>query len=287
LDWIREKHSTMASDLDKVLARVKQVRGIDLGGYRQPMLERRLAARMRKLGVSDPAAYLRRLETDPSECDRLVDTIAINVSSFFRNPFVFEIIHKRILPDIIERKRGQPSREIRVWSAGCGAGEEAYSIAIILHAAIKGEAADWTPRIFATDIDGEALKAAAVGAYPRDSFQTTKLGILDKYFTPNGTGFEVRPFVRKMVRFSHHDLTSPKSGAPAESVFGTFDLVLCRNVLIYFSRKVQEKVLDKLYRSVARGGYLILGESELPDGKALPNLVAVDRRNRIFRRPPR
>ena len=277
----------MMSHLDEVVEKVLQTRGLDLGSYRRPMLERRLAARMRRLGVSDSAAYLQRLETDPSECDRLIDAVGVNVSSFFRNPLVFEIIRNRILPDIIERKRRKPTKEIRVWSAGCGAGEEAYSIAILVHAAIKGNVADWTPRIFATDVDQEALRAAAVGAYPRESFQTTKLGILDDHFTPSDTGFEVRPFVRDMVRFSRHDLASPSSAAPTDSVFGTFDLVLCRNVIIYFSREKQESILDKLYRSVARGGYLILGESELPDSKALSKLVTVDVNSRIFRRPPR
>ncbi len=144
---------------------------------------------------------------------------------------------------------------------------------------------DWVPRIFATDIDAEALKAAAAGAYPRQSFQTTQLGILDEYFTPRDTGFEVRPFIRSMVRFSRHDLTSPRSEVPTDSVFGTFDLVLCRNVLIYFSREKQESVLSRLCRSVARGGYLILGESESLSSAMESALRTVDRNNRIFRRP--
>ena len=277
----------METHLDTMIAHVERVRGIDLGGCRRPMLRRRIAARMRTLGVSDPAAHLQRLETDPSECDRLIDAVGISVSSFFRNPLVFEIIGKRILPEIIERKRRQPSREIRVWSAGCGAGEEAYSAAILIHAATRGEVADWVPRIFATDINQDAMRAAAVGAYARESFQTTKLGVLDEYFTPSGTEFDVRPFIRSMVRFSQHDLTSPRSGAPTDSVFGTFDLVLCRNVLIYFSRERQERVLDRLCRSVARGGYLVLGESESLGSAMEPELGTVDRDNRIFRRPAR
>ena len=273
------------SHLDEVVALVLQARGLDLSAYHRSMLLRRLAARMGKLGISDAAAYVRRLETDPAECGRLVDSVGVNVSSFFRNPLVFEIIRERILPEILERKRRKPSREIRVWSAGCGAGEEAYSMAILIHNAIKGEVSQWAPCIFATDIDHEALTAANRGAYPRESFETTKLGILDGYFTPTETGFEVRPFIRRMVRFSRHDLTSPKGAAPPESVFGTFDLVLCRNVLIYFSPEVQVRVLDKLAGSMARGGYLVLGESESLDGGTESRLEILDRRNRIFRRP--
>jgi len=273
------------SHLDAVAALVLQARGLDLGAYRRPMLLRRLAARMGKLGISDAAAYVRRLESDPQECDRLIDSVGINVSSFFRNPLVFEIIHKRILPQILERKRRGPSREVRVWSVGCGAGEEAYSIAILVREAIKGEVTQWTPHVFATDIDSQALNKAREAAYPRESLETTKLGFLDTYFTPTETGFEVRPFIRRMVRFSRHDLTSSKGAAPPESVFGTFDLVLCRNVLIYFSPNVQKLVLDKLTRSVARGGYLVLGESESLNRGTESKLQSVYGPNRIFRRP--
>ena len=271
--------------LDEVLARVQELRGIDLGGYRRSVLERRLSVRMSKLGISDVSAYLRRLEHHHAESDRLIDAVGINVSSFFRDPFVFEIIRRRILPEVLERKRRTSSRGIRFWSAGCGAGEEAYSVAILVHAAIRGEVATWSPRIFATDIDGEALDAAHVGAYPRDRFETTQLGILDGYFVPTETGFEVRPFIQKMVRFSRHDLTSRKTVTPPDSVFGTFDVALCRNVLIYFSGGVQARVLANLCRSLAPGGYLILGESESLDRGADLELETVDRGARIFRKP--
>ncbi len=277
----------MKSHLDRAVVRVRQVTGIDLAGYRRPMLERRLAARMRKLGLSDPAAYLLRLETHPSECGRLIDAVGINVSSFFRNPLVFEIIKERLLPEILERKRRKPSNEIRIWSAGCAGGEEAYSLAILLHMAIKGKVADWVPRIFATDMDGDALGLARAAVYPHASFESTKLGILDEYFMPKGTGFEVRPFIKKMVRFSRHDLTSPKTRTPPDSVFGAFDLILCRNVLIYFSRPTQARVLGNLCKSAAKGGYLVLGESESLGRETGERLETVDQNARIYSRPLR
>ncbi len=277
----------MESELNMILARVHQVAGIDLAGYRRPLLKRRLAARMRLLGLSDPADYLFRLETDPSECNRFIDAVGINVSSFFRNPLVFEIVRERILPEILARKRQKSSREIRIWSAGCAMGEEAYSVAILLHMAIKGEVADWTPRIFATDMDEKALEAARGAVYGRTSFESTKLGILDEYFVPNGAGFEVRPFIRKMVRFSHHDLTSRATTTPPDSVFGTFDLTLCRNVVIYFSRDTKTRVFSNICKSVARGGYLILGESESLDRNTESGMRTVDRSCKLYRKPLR
>ena len=249
------------------------------------MLKRRLAARMRALRLSDPAAYLLRVETHPSECDHFIDAVGINISSFFRNPLVFEIVYRVILPEILERKRRKSSKEIRIWSAGCAAGEEAYSVAILLHMAIKGELANWNPRIFATDMDGKALEKACAAVYPRASFESTKLGILDEYFVPNGTGFEVRPFIKKMVQFSRHELTSQTATTPPDSVFGTFDLTLCRNVLIYFHRDTMARVLDNLCKSIARGGYLVLGESESLGREIGSRMETVDRSCRLYRRP--
>ena len=275
----------MASDVEQVSAELKRVRGIDLSGYRHAMLERRLRARMTRLDTTDFPAYLDRLRTDPHECDRLIDTIGINVSEFFRDPIVFEILAQDVLPDLIERRRRAGTREIRVWSAGCAAGEEAYSIAILLHRALKDEGSAWTTRIFGTDIDLDALVAANAGVYPTARFENTKLGVLNSYFVPDGEGYRVRPFLRKMVRFSRDDLTSPNSFAPAESVFGSFDLVLCRNVLIYFSREYQPRIVDKLCRSLAAGGCLVLGKAESLSGASEQKLAVIDRRHRIYQKP--
>ncbi|MEE8441483.1 MAG: protein-glutamate O-methyltransferase CheR [Spirochaetia bacterium] len=277
----------MESQLDKILARVREDSGIDLGCYRPAVVDRRLAARMSKLGLTDPTAYLQRLETDPSECDRLIDAVGINVSSFFRDPLVFEIISKRVLPEIIERKRSMSSREIRIWSAGCAAGQEAYTLAILVHLAVKGDVVNWTPHIFATDMDGSALEAAHVAAYPRTSFETTKLAIIDEYFTSRGTGFEVRPVIKNMVRFSRHDLTSAATTTPADSVFGTFDLTLCRNVLIYLSHDTQTRVVANLCKSVADGGYLVLGESETLNRGPELQMDTVDKKSRIYQKSMR
>ncbi|MFC1614375.1 CheR family methyltransferase [Gemmatimonadota bacterium] len=272
----------MTSDVDKILAELKQTRGIDLSGYRRSMLERRLCARMAQLQLNDSKAYLEQLRSDPAEYTHLVDCILINVSSFFRNPLVFEIIAQSILPSIIERKRIEGSNELRVWCAGCAEGEEAYSIAILTHQVLEREERDWIPYIFATDMDSDALRQAEKAIFPRASLENTKLGILDKYFTNQGNFYEVRPFIRKMVRFSQCDLTSPKTVAPAESVFGTFDLVLCRNVLIYFTREVQERIFTKLYKSLAKDGYLILGEAEALDREIQSVFRTIDSLNRIF-----
>jgi chemotaxis methyl-accepting protein methylase len=265
------------------MAELLRSRGIDLSGYRRTMLERRLGARMAALGITDPDAYLDRLASDPTEHDRIIEAISINVTSFFRNPVVWEILAQSVLRPMIEEKQAARQREIRVWSAGCASGEEAYSVAIVLHEILRSDLSDWKLHIFATDLSEEALRTATLAVYPRERMENTRLGILDQYFTLSNGLYELRPFARRMVWFSRDDLTSSRA-APAESVYGTFDLVLCRNVLIYFARAQQERVLEKLTRSIAKGGYLVLGESEVLDGNNRHGLRVVDRRNRIYQK---
>ena len=122
------------------------------------------------------------------------------------------------------------------------------------------------------------------GVYERDCLINTKLGIIDKYFIAVKSTYQVSPALRKMVRFSLDNLISDKRFAPADSVFGTFDLILCRNVLIYFSRELQKKVFCKLYTALDRGGWLILGSADSPDQFTQSRLITVDSMNRIFRK---
>lgn len=271
--------------LEAVLEELRRARGLDLSDYRRATLERRLAVRMANLRLNDPGEYLKRLRSDPSECDQVIDSILIKVSSFFRDPVVFELLAQRILPSIIDRYRRDRARQIRVWSSGCAAGEEAYSVAILLAQALEDEDFPWLPYICATDISPEALAAAQTGSYGRKSLETTQLGILDRFFRPTADGFEVIPEIRRLVHFSRHDLTSRHSLTPADSVFGSFDLVLCRNVLIYFSLDLQKRVQDKLYGALNPGGFLVLGMSESLPPEMGPRLIVFDRPHRFFQKP--
>jgi len=271
-------------DIDRIIEELKRLKKIDFSGYRRAMLSRRIEARMAKLQISGYERYLERLKSDLSEGERLIDEIGINVSSFFRNPLVFEIISHNLLPDIIEGKGRGKSKELRVWSAGCAGGEEPYSLAILIHQVLKNNPRKLYPLIFATDIDSAALNRAAKGVFPRESLENTKLGLLDGYFDRKNNLYAVRPVIKELVRFSYDDLVSPTTSAPPESIFGDFDLVLCRNVLIYLVEEQQGLVLSKLCRSLAAGGYLVLGESESLNAHLGSKLSVVDRKNRIFQK---
>jgi chemotaxis protein methyltransferase CheR len=275
-------------DINALLEEIKKIRGIDFSGYRQEMIKQHISARMAVLQMKDPGAYLILIMDNRQECDALVNEIAINASWFFRDPLVFEIIEQTLVPDIITRKPGLKSQDIRIWSVGCAAGEEAYSTAILVHRAMERWPANTNlkPYIFATDIDTVALEKAKTGVYPRESFESTKLGILDRYFIAheNGPRYEVRSFIKDMVSFSIDDCTSPGHMAPTDSVFGTFDLVLCRNVLVYFSPGLQKNVLDKINKTIIPGGYLILGDAESLPGEIQREFLNFDSRNKIFQK---
>lgn len=276
----------MDSCLDKVMTELKKAEGIDLACYRRAMLERRLAARMAKLQITDPPDYLAHLRSDPDEPKRLLDAFSIQVSAFFRNSAVFESLAKTVLPEIIDRKRIEGYKNLRVWSAGCAMGEEAYSVAMLIRRVIdKKKADDLTVDVFATDISSAALERAETAIYARESLKQTKLGFIDEYFVArDGDRYEVRRPIRDMVHFSRDNLASPNMAAPTASVFGTFDLVLCRNVLIYFSAGLQDRTLGRLCRSLADRGYLVLGDTESPGKGVAARLKIIDSANNIFQK---
>jgi chemotaxis methyl-accepting protein methylase len=280
-----EHYMAKADDLDPILDALKEQLGIDLNGYRRSTLNRRIAVRMGKLCIRELSDYINCLEANPAECERLVDTIAINVSSFFRDPLVFELLARRIVPAILSAKRERLSRETRVWSAGCATGEEAYSMAILLHQSIKEDVEKWSHLVFATDIDGEALAQAEKGVYRRAKLDHVKLGLFDRYFKEIADGcYEVHSGLRTMVHFSRHDLSSASNCAPAESIFASFDLILCRNTLIYFTPELQRHVMMKLYKALAPQGYLVLGTAESLIRELETRCIAVDKQARIYQK---
>ena len=269
---------------DDLVEEIKIQKGIDLSAYSTDFLSQKIENRLISLQIQTMAAYLEKLRREPIEADTLLSEIGIQVTLFFRNPLVFEIVKERTLPAILDAKRTDGSREIRIWSAGCATGEEAYSVAILLRQILKDELSEWRIMIFATDIDRKILAEAEKGLFSRDKMVDTKLGIIDEYFTRVGEAFRIKPVIRRMVDFSFDDLASPERGAPSASIFGAFDLVLCRNVMIYFNEARRKSVLNKIVRSLNKGGYLVLGESEwLPDNSK-SEFTEVDDRNRIFRK---
>lgn len=273
--------------LAEVLDFVRRSRRFDSAGYCLSVLSRRVDDRIAAAGAGGYEDYLRLLETSPEELDRLVEALTIKVSSFFRDPLVFEILGEVVLPALLVEKSERTDSGLRIWSAGCSNGEEPYSIALLLHELARRVRRTVDAAIFATDVDENALGRGREALYSRESLANVRLGLLESSFLAEGELYRVIPEIAGTVRFSLHDLAGPGAAAPAESVFGSFDLVLCRNVLIYFEAPLQQRVFDRLCRSVAPGGYLLLGPAESLSGPWAGLFRHVDGCVGLYRKPAR
>lgn len=262
--------------LAAILAVTRDRCGTDFRGYRPQTALRRVRNRMAAARVSTLPEYLARLRADPAEPALLVERLTIKVSWFFRNPDAVEAVRAALAA----RRSARPGAPISVWSAGCGRGEEAYTLAMLL--ADLGEPADRGPRVLATDIDAAALAAAARGIYPADAIADVPRAARARHLERlgDGAGWCVADGLRRRVELRRQDLT--RESAPDGR---TFDLVACRNVLIYLQGGLRRRVEATLVASVAPGGLLWMGEAELP-GDCAARLEAVDRRARLFRRTP-
>lgn len=214
------------------------------------------------MSIPSPAEYKTYIETHASEVPFLNGHLAVSVTHFFRNPLVFEYLMEELLPEIIRRNILNHDRVLRVWSAGCATGEEAYSVAVACMDVVKRHGFQINMSIIATDIDEPALEKGRKGVYQPPSLDNVRYGFVNKYFQNRGEGFEVKEELKALVHFSAYDLFDPNTYAPPESMFGDFDLVLCRNVLIYYDDQHQKVLMNKLRRATAVNGFLILGEAE-------------------------
>jgi chemotaxis methyl-accepting protein methylase len=255
-----------AEPCDALLEHARQAGGFDPSGYCPAVLRSRIQTRISATGAGTPDEYLRRLREDPAELGALAEALTVKVSSFFRDPLAFELLAANVLPELLARKAAAGDASVRVWSAGCATGEEPYSIAILLAELLGREPGERVATVVATDLDERALERARAARYPEAALANVRHGLLGSAFVPEGALFRVAPQIAASVTFAAHDLLDPRSGVPAESIFGSFDLVLCRNVLLYFEPDWQESVCEKLYRSLAPGGHLLLGRTEVLPG---------------------
>ncbi|HAG15098.1 MAG TPA: chemotaxis protein CheR [Bacteroidales bacterium] len=248
----------------KILDYLKQERNFDYAAYHIELLKRRIENRIVRIGAGSPENYYSILKTKFFEPDLLIENFMINVSYFFRNALCFELVNKNIIPELIRKKQNSKDRTIRIWSAGCANGEEAYSLAILFADQLKKEKSTLNTRIFATDFDSSAIGKAKQAIFSSESIKNVKHHQLQNYFTEKDGKYFLNSEIKEMVQFSIYDLLDKNSHAPRESIFGDFDLIVCRNVLIYFNPDFQEIIFSKLYKSLSHNGILMLGEAEVP-----------------------
>jgi len=265
---------------NKILALIYQRRGVDFRQYRPKCLRRRVTVRMNDTHQETFKAYLDYLEAHPEECDLLLDRITINVTEFFRNPETYNAVVQKVVPDLIRRKQQSGSRMVRVWSAGCATGEEPYSLAMLLQETLQESGVGLTPKIFATDIDKEAMAIAQEGSYEARYLKGLSALRIKKYFTVTEDGrYRVNPELAGLIKFSSHNMI-------ADPPLRNIDMIFCRNVVIYFGRELQQKVYENFYQALAPGGYLIAGKVETLIGTGEKMFERIDVVERIFRKKP-
>lgn len=255
--------------------KIERDRGFFCSSYKDTCLRRRISVRMRVKGASSFQQYGEILDADPLEYERLIATLTINVSKFFRNPETFASIAAKVLPEIALR----PTAVVRIWSAGCASGEEPYSLAVLCdqHARQHGSAPSRF-EILGTDVDVHAIASARRGRYTAPAFSETAPAVRDMYF-PISDGFHSPSSeIRRLVSFQRADLLD--SAGPATRV----SLIVCRNVIIYFTRPAQEWLFQRFHEVLLPGGVLVLGKVETLLGKSRGMFDSVSPRERIFRR---
>ncbi|MCB0073093.1 MAG: PAS domain-containing protein, partial [Caldilineaceae bacterium] len=269
-----ELNATAGQTLFQILAHLRVRRGHDFTAYKRGTVLRRIARRMQLCNVQTLTGYLQRLRDDGDEADALYRDLLIHVTEFFRDPEAWQELERTVIPHLFEGKGS--GDHLRVWTVGCATGEEAYSIGILLL-----EYAATLPQpphiqIFASDLGELALEHARIGVYPQAIATTVSEERLARFFTEDKNHYHVRDSLREVVLFTPHNLLQ-------DPPFSHLDLVLCRNLLIYLQRDVQERIFESFHYALRPDGYIFLGSAETADS-ADALFEAINREHRIYRR---
>ncbi len=261
----------------RLRAMLRRGSNVDLDLYKDAYVGRRLQVRMRAIQAASTEAYLDIAEKDPAEYKKLVSVLTINVTRFFRNQETFDKIRDLVIPRIIRLREEEGSRRINVLSVGCATGEEPYSIAILFLEYFQRLGARYDLRVIGTDIDKRALFCALKGVYSEEKVAGLPKEILKKYFVATKKGYQIAPSVRNLALFLKKDVFTYK-------MYHRFDLILARNILIYFLRSYQEMIEESFCRQLTPGGFLVLGRAESLVGRTKQLFESVSVADRIYRK---
>lgn len=238
-----------SQEYEFVKHKILKLTGIDLNSYKTAQVQRRLQVYLLRSGQPNWPKLFRAIQDNPNALQGLRDYLTINVSSFFRDPLKFKFLKESILPELLRRKK-----RMRFWSAGCSLGHEPYTLAIILKEISDSSAYN---TILATDIDNAALAhAKAGGPYDEKDLKNIPTYLRHRYFSERTNGAYVNPTLKQNMAFRYHNLI-------ADSFMGKFDLIICRNVVIYFTKTVKETLYKNFYEALRPGGILFLGSTEV------------------------
>ena len=256
--------------------------GVDISPYKKRYLLRRIGVRERALNLPSHAAYFEYLQAHAEEFPRCLEELTINATEFLRDAHVFEVLKSRFLSRLVRNILPSPKCPLRMWSAGCASGEEVYSLAMLAEEVLRDCSFVTDYRIVATDVDFRALETEVMGAYPAEKVQGIPETWRTLYFrTPDSRDgrFVIKSALKSHISFERHNVLTPFEQKD-------FDVILCRNTLIYFTLLLQEKILRNLAASLRPGGFLVLGQVERLIGPARKELRCVSADANIFQKHP-
>ncbi len=259
--------------LEEIIDLIKNHSPLDFSEYKRATLTRRIIKRMTSKNFDILSEYIDFLKSTPDEIDALSREFLISVTKFFRDHTAFEILKEKVLPDILHNK--SPDAPLKIWIVGCATGEEAYSMAILIDELLKSDKISTEVKIFATDIDKEALATASKGIYPKSIEKDLSQERLSNYFIQENDGYKVKEGLRQMIIFAQHDITK-------HPPYHKLDLISCRNLLIYLNTILQKRILSTLHFCLKQEGYLFLGPSE-SIGKLGENLQELNKQWKIYK----
>jgi len=252
----------MKGEINHITELVMRSHGIDISKFDESFLNKSLQKRITETLCGSLEVYYDLLEQSNKEGNIFFDSLHISYSEFFRNALTFSVLERIILPSLIQQKKSTKRQEIRIWSVACAAGQECYSIAMLLEESKNGDSEIIKKRIFGTDQDESQVTEARKGQYSDDALNNLNLKRVKQWFTKQGDTYTVKPKLQEYIDFSVFDLFSQKLSSPPASIFGGFDLIICANLLFYYKPEYRNIILEKTRNCLANGGYLITGETE-------------------------
>jgi two-component system, chemotaxis family, CheB/CheR fusion protein len=269
-----DEPATEDGGADAILRLLRDEYGIDFSHYKASTVTRRIERRLALNRSLDLEMYVEQLRSDPRELNSLYEDLLIGVTRFFRDDAAFATLEERTIPELVERT--PPGEQIRVWVPGCATGQEAYSIAILLHERLAAARKAVNVKILATDVHKTSLEVASAGIYSEQQIAGITQERLDRFFTLKSTGYQISQTLRESIVFAPHNLIR-------DAPFTKLDLITCRNLLIYFQPHAQRTVLTLFHFCLKPGGFLFLGSSETP-GALLDEFDTIDEHGKVFRK---
>jgi len=247
-------------DSKKIISVLRDKYQLDISDFSSSFLDKVLLQRMSFYKYTRLDEYQTELLYNQEEVKHFIDALQIPYTYFFRDGLAYEVLLSLIIPEFLRQNPGK--KEIRVWSIGCSTGQEPYSLAMIFEEAKLRYHSNFNYRIFASDINEDSLHRARIGKYAVSEVGNIRCAYLQRYFTLNEGEYEVSTQLKDHIHFNYHNLLDPSKYSPENSVFASFDIILCMNVLYYYQENIQDKMINKIIHALNSGGYFFTSDTE-------------------------